>query len=52
MSWFASITERVRLGNMVLCSLFRHSSLLANMASTLDVVSGVRLEFGIGTCWS
>jgi len=52
MSWFASITERARLGNMVLCSLFRHPSLLAKMASTLDVVSGGRLEFGIGACWS
>jgi len=52
MSWLASITERVRLGSMVLCSLFRHPSLLAKMASTLDVLSGGRLEFGIGACWS
>lgn len=51
MSALSTVTERVRLGTMVLCSAFRPSSLLAKMASTLDVISGGRLEFAIGAGW-
>ncbi len=52
MTWLATLTRRVRIGSNVLCNLYRHPSLLANMASTFDVISGGRLEFGIGACWS
>ena len=52
MTWLAALTRRVRIGSMVLCNLYRHPALLAKMASTLDVLSGGRLEFGIGACWS
>jgi F420-dependent oxidoreductase-like protein len=52
MSWLAHLTKRVRIGSMVLCNLYRHPGLLAKMAATLDVLSGGRLEFGIGACWS
>ena len=52
MSWLAPLTRRVRIGSMVLCNLYRHPGLLAKMAATLDVLSGGRLEFGIGACWS
>jgi len=52
MTWLATLTSRIRIGSMVLCNLYRHPALLAKMASTLDVVSGGRLEFGIGACWS
>jgi F420-dependent oxidoreductase-like protein len=52
MTWLAALTSRIRIGSMVLCNLYRHPSLLAKMASTLDVLSGGRLEFGIGACWS
>jgi alkanesulfonate monooxygenase SsuD/methylene tetrahydromethanopterin reductase-like flavin-dependent oxidoreductase (luciferase family) len=42
-------TERLRVGHLVLCNQFRHPLLLAKMAATLDVVSGGRLELGIGS---
>jgi alkanesulfonate monooxygenase SsuD/methylene tetrahydromethanopterin reductase-like flavin-dependent oxidoreductase (luciferase family) len=41
-------TERIRVGHMVLCDAFRHPALLAKMAATLDVLSGGRLDLGIG----
>lgn len=44
-------TSRLRLGTLVLCNNFRHPSLLAKMAATLDVISKGRLEFGIGAGW-
>ncbi len=44
----SSITTRIRLGTMVSCNGFRNPSLLAKMASTIDVISNGRLEFGIG----
>jgi F420-dependent oxidoreductase-like protein len=44
-------TERVRLGTLVLCEAFRHPPVLAKMAATLDIVSGGRLDLGIGAGW-
>lgn len=41
-------TTRIRFGPMVSCNGFRHPALLAKMASTIDVLSHGRLEFGIG----
>ncbi len=51
MSALSTVTKNVRLGTMVLCNSFRPPALLAKMASTLDVVSGGRLEFAIGAGW-
>ncbi len=51
MSALSTVTSRVRLGTMVLCNSFRPPSLLAKMASTLDVISSGRLEFAIGAGW-
>jgi F420-dependent oxidoreductase-like protein len=44
-------TQRVRLGQMVTCSAYRNPALLAKMASTVDVLSHGRLDFGIGAGW-
>jgi F420-dependent oxidoreductase-like protein len=44
-------TERVRLGHMVVCAGFRNPALTAKMASTIDVISGGRVELAIGAGW-
>ena len=45
----AQATRRLRLGVLVTGIHYRHPAVLANMAATLDVISGGRLELGIGT---
>jgi F420-dependent oxidoreductase-like protein len=47
----ASLTERLRLGQVVICTAFRNPALTAKMIGTLDVVSGGRMELGIGAGW-
>jgi F420-dependent oxidoreductase-like protein len=44
-------TTRIRIGQMVTCNGYRHPALLAKMASTVDVLSHGRLNFGIGAGW-
>jgi F420-dependent oxidoreductase-like protein len=51
MTAIAAVTERIRVGTLVLCNSFRNPALLAKMAASLDVVSGGRLVFGIGAGW-
>jgi F420-dependent oxidoreductase-like protein len=48
LSALSAVTTRIRLGSMVTCNSFRNPALLAKIAATLDVISGGRLEFGIG----
>jgi probable F420-dependent oxidoreductase len=50
-SALAAVTSTVELGQLVLCSSFRHPALLAKMAVTADHVSGSRLTLGIGAGW-
>ncbi|HVN50297.1 MAG TPA: LLM class F420-dependent oxidoreductase [Acidimicrobiales bacterium] len=44
-------TSRVRLGQMVGCALYRNPGLLAKITSNIDVMSGGRLDWGIGAGW-
>ena len=44
-------TSRVRLGQMVGCALYRNPAMLAKITSTIDVMSGGRLDWGIGAGW-
>ena len=45
----AAITKRIRLGTMVSPATFRHPSVLARMAVTVDHISGGRVEVGMGS---
>ena len=51
LSALAALTEKVRLGHIVVCTGFRNPALTAKMISTLDVVSDGRAELGIGAGW-
>jgi F420-dependent oxidoreductase-like protein len=44
-------TRRIRLGILVTGNTYRHPAVLAKMATTVDVISGGRLDFGIGSGW-
>jgi F420-dependent oxidoreductase-like protein len=44
-------TSRIRLGQLVSGNGYRNPTLVAKMASTLDVISAGRLTFGIGAGW-
>ncbi|MYR06186.1 LLM class flavin-dependent oxidoreductase [Gordonia sp. SID5947] len=48
LSALAAQTERLRLGILVSSNRFRPPAMLAKIATTVDVVSGGRLDFGIG----
>ena len=48
----AQATRRLRLGTLVTGIHYRHPAVLANMVATLDIVSGGRLEIGIGAGWN
>jgi alkanesulfonate monooxygenase SsuD/methylene tetrahydromethanopterin reductase-like flavin-dependent oxidoreductase (luciferase family) len=48
LSALAAQTGRLRLGLMVTSNRFRPPAMLAKIATTVDVVSGGRLDFGIG----
>ncbi len=47
----AAATSTLRLGTLVLDNDFRHPAVLAKEAATIDVLSGGRLEFGLGAGW-
>ncbi|MFJ9390596.1 LLM class F420-dependent oxidoreductase [Nocardioides sp. NPDC101246] len=48
----AVATKRVRIGCMVTGNTYRHPGMLAKLATTVDHLSGGRLEFGIGAGWA
>lgn len=51
MGLLAGWTSTIRIGSMVLCDAYRNPALTAKMSSTLDALSGGRLEFGYGAGW-
>jgi len=51
LSALAALTSRVRLGHVVICTGFRNPALTAKMISTMDSISGGRMDLGIGAGW-
>ncbi len=51
MAAISQCTSRIRLGQMVGCNGYRQPSVLAKITSTIDVISGGRLDWGIGAGW-
>jgi F420-dependent oxidoreductase-like protein len=51
LSALAALTERVRLGHVVICTAFRNPAVTAKMISTMDTISGGRMDLGIGAGW-
>jgi F420-dependent oxidoreductase-like protein len=51
MAAFAACTSRVRLGQMCTCMGYRNPAYLAKVAASIDVISGGRVEMGIGGGW-
>ncbi|HCV35733.1 MAG TPA: LLM class F420-dependent oxidoreductase [Acidimicrobiaceae bacterium] len=48
----AQATCRIRIGSMVNAMHHRHPAVTANMATTLDIISGGRLDLGLGAGWN
>ena len=51
MAALAVTTDTIRLGQMCTCNGYRHPSYLAKVAASIDVMSGGRVEMGIGGGW-
>ncbi len=51
MAALAAVTETIRLGQMCTCNSYRPPTYMAKVASSVDVISGGRLEFAIGAGW-
>ncbi len=51
MGALAAVTDTVRLGQMCTCNGYRPPSYLAKVAASIDVISGGRVEMGIGAGW-
>jgi F420-dependent oxidoreductase-like protein len=51
MAALGAATRRVRLGQMCTCTGYRNPAYLAKVAATVDLISGGRVEMGIGGGW-
>lgn len=47
----SAATSKIRLAPLVACYGYRRPTVLAKMATTVDIISGGRLIFGIGAGW-
>ncbi|MCE7733660.1 MAG: TIGR03560 family F420-dependent LLM class oxidoreductase [Candidatus Heimdallarchaeota archaeon] len=47
----AMITKKIKLGTLVAGNNYRNPAYLAKIAASLDMISGNRMEFGIGAGW-
>jgi len=52
LTFFAAQHPQFRFGHIVVCHSFRNPALLANMAATLQLLSGGRFELGLGAGWN
>ncbi len=52
LSALAASTKRLRLGLLTACNTYRDPALHAQMAATVDVISGGRIDFGDGAGWN
>ncbi len=51
MAALSQLTSRIRLGQMVSCAGYRNPAMVAKITSNIDVISGGRLDWGIGAGW-
>lgn len=51
LGWVLGRTERLRAGALVTCVAYRHPGMLLKAVTTLDVLSGGRVLFGVGAGW-
>ena len=51
MAALSQVTKKVRIGQMCTCNSYRNPAYLTKVASTIDAMSGGRLEFAIGAGW-
>jgi F420-dependent oxidoreductase-like protein len=47
----AQATQRIKVGSMVNGMPYRHPAITANMAATVDIISGGRFQLGLGAGW-
>ena len=52
LAWLATGTRRIRFGPLVCPLTFYHPAILAKQAAAIDLLSGGRLDLGIGAGWN
>ncbi len=52
LSYFAALTEKVKLGTLVTGVVYRYPGILVKTVTTLDILSGGRAYLGIGAAWN